>query len=104
MTICFVSGDTWEFDVELLQADGSPYELAEGDQVWFNVKHSYLDDKCLIAIKQESTHFKIQPPLTDLAATQYRFDVGIIFSNGDIYTAIPEGVLIIKNRVCCDGE
>ena len=41
MTICFVSGDTWEFDVELLQADGSPYELAEGDQVWFNVKHSY---------------------------------------------------------------
>ena len=44
MTICFVSGDTWEFDVELLQADGSPYELADGDQVWFNVKRSYQDD------------------------------------------------------------
>lgn len=104
MTICFVSGDTWEFDVELLQADGSPYELAEGDQVWFNVSREYQDGACLIAVKQDSTHFKVQPPLTDLAATQYRFDIGIIFSNGDVFTAIPEGTLIVKNRVCGDGD
>lgn len=104
MTICFVSGDTWEFDVELLQEDGSPYELAEGDQVWFNVSREYQDGACLIAVKQDSTHFKVQPPLTDLAATQYRFDIGIIFSNGDVFTAIPEGMLIVKNRVCDNGD
>lgn len=104
MTICFVSGDTWEFDVSLLQDNGTPYELAEGDQVWFNVSREYQDGECLIAVKQDSTHFKVQPPLTNLAATQYQFDIGIIFSNGDVYTAIPEGTLIVKNRVCSDGD
>ena len=99
MEISFVQGDTWEFDVVFKNLDDSDYELHEGDEVWFKVKRSWTDPECEISVVQDNPHFKIPPEQTNILAGKHYCDIGIIFSNGDIVTVIPEIVLIVRNKV-----
>lgn len=104
MELDFVSGDTWEFDVILKNPDGTDYQMDERDQLWFNVKRRWSDPECAINVVQHDTHFKIEPEQTSLFAGKYYCDIGIIFSNGDIYTVIPEINLIVRNKVKQYGD
>lgn len=103
MTLDFVSGDTWEFDIRLEDAEGQPFRLGEGDRLWFRAKKNYSDQKCAVCAEQDSEHFKIPPEKTAIAAGQYYADIGITFSNGDIHTLLPEITLLIRPKVICDG-
>ena len=104
MELQFVQGDTWEFDVVFQNPDGSDYKLNERDKAWFKVKRRWNDSDCEISVIQNETHFKIPPEQTNLLAGKHYCDVGIIFSNGDVRTVIPEIVLIIRNKVQSHGN
>ena len=107
-TINMTRGDTVVLQVEI-QRNGEPYELQEGDEVRFALKHSTMNSK--------KTEFRDQNPLVkktignDLILTldpsdtkklgfgNYIYDIQITLANGTVDTFIDNATLILLPEV-----
>lgn len=96
--ISLTRGDTAKITITIETNDGSIYEPAEGDQVIFTVKR-HPTDKQPILVKQIPTDtllLVLTPEDTkDLDFGSYRFDVQLLFANGDVDTFIENKTLEI---------
>ena len=99
MSLTTVCCDTLEFDVELINEDGTPFVLGENDKLWFAVKHDYKDENPAIYVEQHDTHFKIDGEGTEIEAGIYLYEVGIIFADGTIRTVITGEQLKVLNKI-----
>lgn len=96
MTICCC--DVLEFDVELIDEDKNPYELDDGDKLWFVVKKTMDDIEELIHIEQSELHFVADTSELELDAGKYKYEIGIIFANGKEKT-LAQGTLAINPKM-----
>ena len=58
-TIYLTRGDTAEFNINIVDVDGNPYELQEGDLIEFTVKEDVYSSKALIY--KTGTNIVIEP-------------------------------------------
>lgn len=96
MELTAVHGDALEFNFTITDANGEPYELEQGDKLFFTVAESCVSGDCKIHIEQPGTFFQIHK--LNLKPGNYDFDAGIIFADGRIKTLInaDTGRLIVK--------
>ena len=97
-TITMIRGDTAEFDIQLTDSDGEPYELLENDSLIFTVKKNTKSDETLI--QKTGDHVVIDPEDTsDLKYGTYVYDVQFTSSSGKVDTVIPPSKFILKDEV-----
>lgn len=86
--IRLIRGDSAEFDIEILDLDGEPYELQDGDVVEFSVKENIYAKSPLIY--KTGTEISISPADTArLPYQRYVYDVQLTFADGSVDTIIP---------------
>lgn len=85
-------GDLLDFDVLVTKKCGQPYELAEGELLWFLV--TAPDGGAIISATQTDTHFSF--PAVTAPCGKYRAEVGIIFENGEELTFIQSDFYILR--------
>lgn len=99
--ISMIRGDTGIFDVELINADGTPYELADGDTLTFTVKKS-PNDRTPLLIKH-GKRIKIDPADTgNLSFGRYVYDIQLTFQNGYVDTVVPMNQFNLLQEVTWD--
>ena len=97
-TIKLTRGDSAEFDINIFDAGGNPYELQEGDKVEFTVKANVYTDKILI--QKTGTHIIILPEdTTSLSYYKYVYDVQITLHDGTVDTIIPPSTFEVLSEV-----
>ena len=97
-TIKLTRGDSAEFDITVEDANGSPYELQDGDEVEFTVKQSVYDKTALI--QKTGTRIQIKPE--DTAALSYKkyvYDVQVTLADGTVDTIIPPSTFEVLSEV-----
>lgn len=96
MELIAVQGDALEFEFTITDETGEPYEMQEGDKLFFMVAESCISGDCKIHIEQAESYFQISK--IDLKPGNYDFDAGIIFADGRVKTLInaDTGRLIVK--------
>ena len=96
-TIEMTRGDTFAADVEILNPDGSAYEVQSGDVVRFAVKSArmragnteYADARPLILKTVRNLHFQLEPDDTKkLPFGAYKYDIELTKANGVVDTFI----------------
>lgn len=80
-------GDTAIFEINIVDSEGQPYELQEGDVIAFTVKKFAIDENPLIQ-KVGQTIWLEWEDTKGLPFGNYLYDVQIIFANGDRDTII----------------
>ena len=95
-TVCC---DTLEFDVDLINEDGTKLILGDEDKLWFAVKKNYTDEEPKIYIEQNSTHFKIPAQNPELPAGIYMYEIGILFADGTVKTVLHNEKLYVENKL-----
>lgn len=101
-TIRITRGDSLEVTISLIDEDGYPYELVDGDTVLFTVKKSAASEDILIQkeIDIQTLELKlIESDTEDLAFGTYRYEVEVALNNGDHYTAIKNAPFIITEEL-----
>lgn len=91
--------DTLEFDVELLNEDGTAFLLDDNDKLWFAVKKKYSDPAPLIYVEQHDTHFRITQTEPEIPSDVYYYEVGILFENGTEKTVITQAKLYVEPKI-----
>ena len=85
-------GDLLDFDVLVTKKCGQPYELAEGEALWFCV--TAPGGGAIISVTQAGTHFSFPEVTAPLG--KYRAELGIIFENGEELTLIQSDLFISR--------
>lgn len=97
-------GDTAEFNIELCNEDGTPYEPSENDVVLFSIKKNLNSENSLI----EKTGLLIRIDSQDtqrMEIATYYYDVKILFADASVQTVIPQNQFqLIYNVGDWDGE
>lgn len=101
MRIETVCCDTLEFEVKILNKDGTPFVFEPGDEVWFTVKRDYSDPNPLLEVSQADPHFCITNITPELPAGDYMFELGLTFANGKVKTLVParDGKLVVLKKL-----
>lgn len=108
-TITLTRGDTFIATISLKEGS-STYTPVEGDSVRFALKDpqmnaqktAWMDDTVLInkEIPIDTMQLKLDPEDTkELDFGQYRYDMEITFSNGDVDTFIENAIFILNPEV-----
>lgn len=85
--IILTRGDSLSLDINISDAEGSPFELAPEDKVTFTVK-KYLSDDSYV-IQKQGTHITLDPYDTQrLDYGKYYYDVQVNLHTGERYTII----------------
>ena len=101
-TIRITRGDSLEVTISLIDEDGYPYELVDGDTVLFTVKKSAASEDILIQkeIDIQTLELKlIESDTEDLAFGTYRYEIEVALNSGDHYTAIKNAPFIITEEL-----
>ena len=85
--------DLLSFTVDIVTADGSPYELKEGESLWYRVKTD-PSSAPLIEVNQTDTTFNFYE--VTLPCGTYLQEVGIIFEDGRELTLIQSTLTILR--------
>lgn len=98
MELVVVQGDSLEFNFEVVDNAGNPYELKEGEQYFFMARPSCGSGECVIHELRSSNYFLIKR--VDLMPGIYEFDAGIKFADGTTLTVIDAetGSLKVKRK------
>ena len=101
--IILTRGDSAHISVPITRIDGdniSPYEIQPSDHLRFTAKKSYSDHLPALQIEADSRgQFKISPQDTkELEFGTYVYDIELETSEGDIYTVVPNGSLVIDRE------
>ena len=85
--IKFTKGDTVAFDVELKNADGTVYEMQEGDTL--NMTFKSISANVIYETSTPTTKFII-PPITtrNLKPGKYCYDISLNTAGGNVYTIV----------------
>ncbi len=96
--ITLTRGDSAEFDIELLNADGSSYDIQEFDMIEFTVKKNVYSTNTLI--HKVGSRINIEPYDTaDMSYGEYVYDVQVTFQDGSVDTVIPPSRFKIMSEV-----
>lgn len=90
--------DVLEFDVSLVNKDGTAFTLDAGDKLWFAVAKSYKNKTPLVYVEQTATHFKINGKEHQILPGTYYYEVGILFADDTERTVIT-GKLNVANKI-----
>lgn len=104
--ITLTRGDSASIGVTLENPDGTTYELQEGDELLFTVKHNCITEDIIIQKDISSTAIiNLLPGDTeDLLYGVYFYDVQLTKANGAVNTVIPPRDFIIAKEVTFGGE
>lgn len=89
-----VRGTSNSFGIELMNGDGNPYTLAEGQSLVFGLKRNERDSetifkKIISEYINEAYYLEISPADTmELDVGQYYYDVGLQEGDSDFYNVI----------------
>lgn len=93
-----IRGDTAEFDVEVADQNGNPYELQPGDKLEFTVKKKSTDEVPLI--HKTGSYVRINPEDTNvLEFGNYVYDVQLTLADGKVDTIVPMNTIRILEEV-----
>lgn len=105
-TITITKGDSAILEVQIFEADGSPYTPVEGDTVRFAMKKNYSDPEPLliIPIPISTMILMIEPQHTKNLESgpirgRYKYDVELVRSDGLVDTFIPRADFIVLEEV-----
>ena len=103
-TVTMTKGDTMEAVLEILLADGSPYDVQEGDLIHFALKRKY-SDKCVLIRKNidpADMILRLEPEDTKKLRPDwvpYVYDIELTTADGRVDTFIDRGRFIITEEV-----
>lgn len=90
--ITMTRGDTVRLALSLKNADGTPYELQEGDKVYFSIRTEEM-----VISREVTDEVVIYPADTaELEYGTYDYDVEVVLANGDVNTVIVAKVEVMK--------
>lgn len=93
-------GDDGKFQVDLENADGSPYAMEPGDILTFTVKTSTSTPKVLIQKTSGNGRFRVdREDTSSLAYGDYRYDVQLTKVDGDVDTVIVPSTFVVLEEV-----
>lgn len=96
--ITLTRGDSAEFNIELLNADGNSYDIQESDTIEFTVKKNVYSTNTLI--HKVGSHITIEPhDTTGMSYGDYVYDVQVTFGDGSVDTVIPPSRFRIMSEV-----
>lgn len=89
--ISLTRGDSATLSVDLKTQDGEAYALDEGDTLVLTVKRSPNDEEIVLQLYADGEGvFTFLPSATEgLAFGNYRYDIQLTTSAGEVYTVIP---------------
>lgn len=91
-------GDTGQFKIDLMNIDGSIYELKAEDLVQFTVKKS--PSETAVLIQKTGLDIEIEPKDTsNLKYGIYYYDIQVTFADGRVNTVIDPAEFIITEEV-----
>lgn len=97
-TIYLTRGDSAEFNINIVGADGNSYELQEGDLVEFTIKEDVYSSEALIY--KTGTNIVIEPSDTsEMRYGTYVYDVQVTLSDGTVDTIIPPSEFRVLSEV-----
>lgn len=107
--ISLTRGDSAYITLTPTLADGSKYELQEGDKIRCQVRDQANDGELLfegtVTQIRDDMVWHIQPIDTEEAEVkEYVWDAQLELSNGDIFTFIPESKFKLLNEVTMGGD
>lgn len=95
--------DTLEFDVEIRTQDGEVLKLIENDVYWFAVKKNLEDNKLVLYLEQQESHFKIDLlDYDELICGVYYYELGVKFTDGTERTIIQNQLYVEHKYKDCD--
>lgn len=105
-TISFNRGDDVFIQINVYDSDGQPYNLREGDALYFSAKAKDTDKNYAIPPKKlEYDVIHLAPADTyDLAFGEYVYDVQLITAEGRETTVIVPSVLNILPAITAHGD
>lgn len=105
-TINMSRGDTVYLNVEILDAEGNPYVLKEGDKLFFSAKKKATDQDYAIPPKLlNGTLLElISSDTYDLKFGDYLYDIQLITAEGRSNTIIKPSPLIIDDTITAYGD
>lgn len=99
-TIMLTRGDTATIIVGLTTEDGSAYTMQEGDALTFAAKKLVCCADTIITKASEDGVFEFAPEDTEgLEFGDYKYDIQLTTSDGDVYTVIPVSTLRIMEEI-----
>lgn len=103
-TIKITKGDTLEAVLEILLADGSPYEPQETDRIRFALKRKF-SDKCVLILKEidpaDLVLYISSEEMKTLKAdwVPYVYDIELTTADGKVDTFIDRGKFYVTEEV-----
>lgn len=101
-TITLTRGDTCAVKVTILNADGSEYEMRDGDSVRFAMKENYNDNEPLLLkdIPTDTMTLVLEPEDTkELSFGRYVYDIQLTTAGGTVATFITKATLKLTEEV-----
>lgn len=96
-------GDTLHLEVEIINQDGEPYELEEGDKLEFTLKKNTATEEVLIKKEILEKKFTISHEESQkLSYGLYVYDVQLTQANGDVTTIIKPSTFDVTEEVNFD--
>lgn len=97
-TISVTRGDTLRLHVDLVQDDGTEYELQDGDELTWTVRRSARSQTVLI--QKHGQDVVVEPSDTaPLDFGRYRYDVQLTTASGDVCTVVKPADFIVAEEV-----
>lgn len=97
-TIELTRGDTLSLHIDLIDDNGQPYELADGDTLALTVKKSVKDEKALI--QKSGQDITIEPADTSsLKYGTYKYDAQLTLADGRVTTVIKPSDFVVGEEV-----
>ena len=103
-TITITRGDTLEAFLEILCADGQPYEVRTGDVIRFALKQKYADREPLLLkeIPHDTLLLRLEAEETKLLTAgwaPYVYDIQLTMEDGTVDTFIDRAEFIVTEEV-----
>ncbi len=103
-TITITRGDTLEADLEILCADGKPYEVQPGDTIRFALKQKYTDPEPLLlkVIPHDTMRLQLTAEETKLLQSgwvPYVYDIQLTMEDGTVDTFIDRAKFVVTEEV-----
>ena len=101
--IYLTRGDTLPIKILITDQNKDPYELQEGDILYFTVKKSISTSEIVFQKKLQTNKFNIEHDDTaDIAYGKYVYDVQLTLADGTVWTIIKPNLFEVTGEVTYD--
>lgn len=99
--VALTRGDSATLCANLMNADGSAYELQDGDTLVLTVKDDASISEHIFQLTADGEGvFTFLPSTTEgMAFGSYKYDIQLTTSDGDVYTVIPVSTFTVMEEV-----